>query len=733
MGTPSIGGQRLLRYASTPEDLAPALPQPVTETRDAAFDRAIAEHDRAIAARGLEIWIGNEPTFTDRASQEPQWLWDALGAEKHRHAETLLAGFAQPEPGAVVLRTLGRQYPGEAAPRWCLGLYARRDDTPMWSGPPDPLLAPPGPLPNLDALQARLATELGQRGYAHHLFYDAYDRRIVFGTGSTSALPDPDSDQRLWRASIHHQAIPPGGLQDDLADAGIYLLILSGELLAGRPVVCLELPALPNVTLFADLLAAISASACAGGVPSLVLRGHPPPVDDSVRWTTLTPDPAVVEVNMAPCPTVSEFLRDNRRWFEAAAAHGLSPYRLYYNGTVADSGGGGQITLGGPTPHRSPFLLVPALLPRLVRYMTRHPSLSYLFAHDYVGPSGQSVRPDERGADTLVELQLALALLAHDAKVEPATLWRSLAPHLADASGNSHRAEINVEKLWNPHQPGRGQLGLVEFRAFRMQHTPVRAAALAALMRAIVAMLATRDDDGELVEWGAALHERFALPFYLEHDLCEVLADLEADGLGLAPALAAELQADHWRHCHTIEFGDCRLTLRRALEFWPLLGDTANHRGDSRTVDASTSRLEITLRADSTAALDAWQLRANDIELPLRGERDGLGPARVFGLRYRSFVPIDGLHPTLPAQSPLRLVLSHPMLPDALEITWHEWRADGTAYDGLPRDLAEAAARRAGRCVPRRCARELLAPARTAAPRALTPYTLDLRFPSDTR
>jgi uncharacterized protein (DUF2126 family) len=698
---------------------------------DSEFERALAAHDAALATRGLDIWIGNEPTFTDRQSFDPAWLNGALGADKRTRAAALLRDLAADMPGSAILRSIGRQYPGESQPRWNFGLYARRDGTPVWTGPPDPLLTAVTGTPDIAAWHAALAGAFGQRGLVCRAFQTARDWRLLVGMDNMTVLPDPASDARCLRASLHCGALPDNGLNDELAASGVWLLTLSIELVDGCNGACVELPAVPDVTRFAALLDAIAEAARESALPTLTLRGFPPPVDAHVSWTTLTPDPAVIELNMAPYPTASEFLRHNRRAFSAAAAQGLAPYRLYYNGTVADSGGGGQITLGGPTPARSPFFHTPELLPRLIRYVLCHPALSYLFAHDYVGSGGQSVRADERGSDAFTELKLALALLARTPSPDAPTLWRSLAPLLTDLAGNSHRADLNIEKLWNPWQPGRGQLGLVEFRAFRMQHTPERAAALAALLRALLALLTERDVVAELLNWGALLHERFALPFYLESDLAAVLADLDAEGWGLAPALVDELAADHWRHCHTIEFEGARLTLRRALEFWPLLGDTAHEQGGSRPVDASTSRLELVLRSASREALAGWQLRAEDIALPLRTERDAHGDARIFGLRYRAFAPAEGLHPTLPAQTPLHLTLLHPALPEALAIEWHEWRPDGLPYDGLPRDLDDARARRAERCVQQRRTRNSLRPARGAASGALSAYALDLRFPTD--
>ncbi len=680
------------------------------------------------------FWLGNEPTFTDRYSFAPEWVTGALGPDKRARAGQVLAGMAREQPGCAVLRSVGRRYPGEEAPRWSFGIYARRDGRPAWSGCPDPLLtespAPAGLALDLPALQEQIDAALARRGFAHRAFASQDDWRVVFAPGPDARLPSP-GDERLVRPSLHVGPFPSTGPLEHRAGDGTFLLIVSSVVESGTAVPSIELPAIDDVTLFLQLLDSLSEAAARCLRTSLVLCGFPPPVDETVAYATVTPDPAVVEVNMAPHGSVAAFLEDNRRCYAAAAAAGLEPYRAQFNGAVSDSGGGGQITFGGPSPARSPFFAVPELLPRLIPYAVRHPALSYLFAHDHVGPSGQSVRPDEHDVDAFGELKLALALLRRQAGVDPATLWRSLAPSLTDAIGNSHRSEINIEKLWNPWKPGRGQLGLVEFRAFRMQHTPERAAALAALVRSVLAMLMTHDQKIELVDWGSTLHERFALPFYLDADLGDVMTDLEEARVGLEPELRAELGADAIRPWSVIDFGDCSLAIRRAVEFWPIIGDASQQQGTSRLVDASTSRIEVALRpsaAGDVRALEAWRLRANGVELPLRAESDALGPVRVFGLRYRSFVTTVGFHPTLGAQTPVHLSLVHVDQPEGLAIELHEWRPDGEDYDGVPAHLAEAAARRAARCVARSIRTSDLPPAREPPAGALGPYFLDLRY-----
>ncbi|MFZ0107494.1 MAG: transglutaminase family protein [Thiobacillus sp.] len=700
------------------------------------FDAAVRRHDSQIAALGLTIWVGAEPTFTDRSAQTPEWLSQALGGDKAQRAEAVLGGLVRRFPGSVVMRSVGRQYPGEERPRWNFGIYRHRDATPIWHGPLDPVLAPlpdeTEPPASLDAWAAALATQLEARGYpvSPVATEDARTRRLLMRANADVALPDAN-DACLIGPSVHDRATPPSGLCDELAEAGAYLFILGMQASDGESTARIELPMFKQVPMFLDVLECVAQAARTCGLSSLVLAGYPPPVDATVEWTTVTPDPAVIEINSAPSVDAEHFLRCSREIYAAAEEQGLAPYRLYFNGTVADSGGGGQITLGGPSPEASPFLQEPWLLPRLVRFFNRHPALSYLYSHDFVGSTGQSVRPDERGSDAFDELGLALALLERHAELSPELLWHSLASFLCDASGNSHRAEMNIEKLWNPFLAGRGKLGLVEFRALRMQHTPERATALVCLLRGITAMLARGHYTLPLMDWGRELHERFALPFYLEQDLDAVLKTLDSAGLGLGEAIRAVLHRDEFRQWGQLTLPGCTLEVRRALEFWPLLGDAASPEqgGSSRLVDASTARVELRLRPQQGQESDwhDWQILVAGIGLPMRQERDSRGALKVFGLRYRSFVPGWGLHPALGAQAPVQLLLRHRAHADDYLVTLHEWRPDGEAYPGIPENLADASRRRAERITLEILPRDPDLAPRSAPAHGLGPFCLDLR------
>tara|TARA_R110002049_G_scaffold4601_5_gene32612 strand:- start:847624 stop:849855 length:2232 start_codon:yes stop_codon:yes gene_type:complete len=730
---------------------------------------ALKAHDETLERSGLCLWVGAEPTYTDRMSESPEWLFDALGDDKRKRADHILAGIAQRESGAAIMRSVGRQYGGEPLPRWSLGLYARRDGRPVWKGPPDPMSAgskPPGlaspglasPDPNARkpiapestltasdsigpspadsvpeaistcpspvSLAIALAESLRSIGMTATVVDEPLNHRVVFrldhGTLPTCAETEP----QIARSSVHDKRVKDAEVFDALADVGTFLVCCDIEDGSLR----VELPGLKDVDVFQQLLDALAEAADSVGAPTLILAGFPPPVDQQISWMTVTADPAVIEINTAPVARAAELLDHLRKLESVCDSEGLAPYRLQYTGEESDSGGGGQITLGGPSPEESPFLTQPSLLPGLIQYFNRHPSLSYLHAFESVGPASQAPRADEGVHDAISELSLALALLQRTENPPPEIIWGTLAPFLADPSGNSHRSEINIEKLWNPFLGTRGKLGLVEFRALRMGPSAETTASLAALLRSIAAMQAMNPRSDPLIDWKDELHQRFSLPYYLHRDIEEVLDDLESAGFGLGQPLVRHLLRDDDLIVSTCELGETTLEIRRAIEFWPLVGDVATQeRGGSRLIDASTSRIEIRLRpTDDRDAMNDWSVSVDQWAIPLREEQDASGPARVVGLRYRSFVPQRGLHPTLGSQSPLSFCLSHPT-EGSWQVTIHPWEPSGAAYPGLPATIDEARKRRRARCVIEK--RSTPRPSVTTPPvEAIGSHVVDLRW-----
>jgi uncharacterized protein (DUF2126 family) len=702
----------------------------MTESHEDRILAALIEQDDRLAARDLGIWMGAEPTFTDRFSMDPQWHNLALGTDKELRGRGLAAALAAEPPGCALLRSLGRLYPGEQDRRWSYGLLSRRDGVPLWTGPPDPLLGGTGSdAASLEGFAPALLERLPALGWSGTAIAGTvpHEHRLILSPEGRPLVPSLRSDPRLQRPSAHARNAGAGAVLDDLAAEGWYLLIITSAQDQGRQFASLELPGVGNQDGLITLLGLVGPAASEAGLGGVILRGQPPAAGPRLHWTTITPDPGVVEINQAPAATLAEHLTETRRQFAAAEAQGLSPYRLQYNGQVEDSGGGGQISIGGPVPEQSPFFTHPHLLPALLRYLNHHPALSYWFAPHYVGAFSQAPRPDEGVADLFGELAVALDALSRGAAATPELLWRSLNPFLRDVSGNAHRSELNIEKLWSPFPRPDGVAGVVELRAFRMAGDPDTQAALAALIRSLIAMLMVHPFDRPLIEWGARLHDRFALPFFIGRDLHSVLMDLERKGFGLAGCLTRRLRDQFSRELVTVACGNELLTLSSALEFWPQVGDTMTQPADSRLVDASTGRMEVRLAGGSAGDLLDWRLIVEGCDLPMRAERGEEGPVRVVGLRYRRYDFSQGLHPTIEPRLPIRIQLFNRRTAQLLTLDYHEWRPDGRPYPGLPADLEEAAERRRERIVVRQSPQAAPPKGRPPPPQALSDYCLDLR------
>ena len=706
------------------------------------FEEIVKAQDDLIHALDVNVWIGMEPTFTKRFAETPEWLSEALGPEKLQYAYALLNEVYKHQPGGVVLHTLGRQYASEDLPRWSIGYYQARNNQFLWDGPPDPSLikkskdATLNKSIDIEAFWQALNNALNRTAWQSTAFAvnESLQFRILFRCDGTAATVDVNTKTQLARSSVHGQQIPLTGLTDELSANDDFLLCL-GTHSADSPhhegtSAVIELPELPDVTTFIQLLQCIAQAAKEAPLESLVIQGFPPPVDASVAWTTITPDPAVIEINQAPADNSANFYRYCELFYNAAQTHGLSPYRLHYNGVVSDSGGGGQFTLGGPEPLNSPFFRYPHLLPRLIRYLNAHPALSYWFAPPSIGSSSQSPRTDESVVESFLELSLALEQLEKNENSSPEFIWRSLSPFLVDPSGNPHRSELNIEKLWNPYLPGRGCLGLVEFRAFRMSRSPQCATAISVLLRSIVAMLSQQDKVAELLNHGPTLHDKYALPFYLQMDFRHIFKDLQDTGLPLHDSIKSILLEEPVRFIGKASFHSCNVELHHALEFWPLVGDVASQEGGgSRLMDASTARIQIILDMglDHATQPGDWELRIDGYRIPLHLEQGEHAPVKITGIRYRNFQPNIGLHPGIGSRDYITFVIANPGLNEALEITYFEWQPQGLAYPGLPEDMAEAELRRDERFITKIISFNNFDQFKTPPDSALTDFCVDLR------
>jgi uncharacterized protein (DUF2126 family) len=481
------------------------------------------------------------------------------------------------------------------------------------------------------------------------------------------------------------------------------------------------LPPLSTFDDFCALLAAIDQARERTG-HAIHLEGYPPPPSPQRTRFAVTPDPGVLEVNLPPQTSCREAAELHGVVYEAALGNGLTAERYLLDGRLAGSGGGNHITIGSATAADSPWLREPALLASLVTFLQHHPSLSYAFTGMFVGPTSQAPRIDEARHDALYELELALPKLFDTAAPPPAWQVDALLRHvLVDVAGSTHRAEISIDKLFDPGTPF-GRQGIVELRAFEMPPHPRMLTAQAVLVRALVASFTGEPYKHPLVRWGQELHDRFLLPYFLWRDLEDVLAHLATRGIALPAEAYRPFVEMRCPLVGEIEVGDARIEVRNAIEPWHVLGEEASAAGTSRYVDSSMERIE--LRSHGLDP-ERYTVAVNGITAPLRAAKGR--DTRVGGVRFRAWCPPHALHPHLGIHHPLKIDVIDTWAKRGVAAgTYHVWHPLGRGYEAPPLTRVEAVARRAARFTVEGPSLSPLRPL-PADPRWDSPYTLDLR------
>ena len=445
---------------------------------------------------------------------------------------------------------------------------------------------------------------------------------------------------------------------------------------------------------FVDLIARIEAAAAKADCP-VVVEGYGPPPDPRLTSMTITPDPGVIEVNVPPTASFAEQTQLLETLYEQARLARLSTESFDVDGTHGGTGGGNHITLGGATPADSPLLRRPDLLVSLLTYWQRHPSLSYLFAGRFVGTTSQAPRVDEGRAEALYELEIAFAEIARLSAGGAAKPWvpdRALRHLLTDITGNTHRAEFCIDKLYSPDSP-RGRLGLLELRGFEMPPHLRMAMVQSLLVRSLVAWFWDEPLRAPLIRHGANLHGRYLLPHFLIHDIADVAADLRAHGIAFETSWLDPFTEFRFPRIGTAVFDGVEIELRGAIEPWNTLGEEARATGTARYVDSSVECIQVRIIG---ADRHRYVVTANGYPVPLLATDNP--DINVGGVRFKAWQPPSALHPTITTDVPLQFELIDLTTGTSRGgCTYHVAHPGGRAYDEPPVNAVAAESRRARR------------------------------------
>jgi uncharacterized protein (DUF2126 family) len=610
----------------------------------------------------------------------------------------------------------------EGAGRWSTGPWFFRDermylvpgDSPMgyrlpldslpWVSQGDyPYLIPqdPGapqqPLPDADVLQARYRAGEAPRVLQH--------------AGAAAAAPQAMPQRFVSAGGLTRTALCVEARAPTRANGP------QAEQQGGQTgVLYVFMPPLAQLDDYLDLLAAVEATAEELGV-KIVLEGYPPPRDARLKLLQVTPDPGVIEVNIHPASNWAELVQHTEFLYQAAFEARLSAEKFMTDGRHTGTGGGNHFVMGGATPADSPFLRRPELLASLLLYWHNHPSLSYLFSGLFIGPTSQSPRVDEARNDQLYELEIALREIRenrarHGQNMPPWLVDRLLRNILIDVTGNTHRSEFSIDKMYSPDS-ATGRLGLLELRAFEMPPHARMSVVQQLLLRALIARFWNAPYQAPATRWGTELHDRWMLPTFIHMDLHDVLAEMAEAGYAFDPAWFAPHFEFRFPFVGAVQSRGIELTLRNALEPWHVMGEEGAVGGTVRYVDSSLERIEVRVTGLNDSR---YTVTVNGQPLPL--QPTGTQGEFVAGVRYKAWNPPSSLHPTIGVHAPLTFDIVDTWMGRSLGgCQYHVAHPGGRNYGTFPVNAYEAESRRLAR---------FARMGHTAGPLAVPPATIDL-------
>jgi len=702
----------------------PRVTKPYDAAQWDAIDALGRKIDTELLASDVRLTQGGEPTFVSVDDMDaPEWSTTAMSDRKWELAERLAWRLRDRfAPGGLVFYGQGKWYPGEVLPRWALGVQWRSDGSPLWRNP-------------LLIAAASVAAE-ATADDAHRFAETLTAGLGLPGTCLMPAWEDPLthlSAEKTMRTPGNGRpagyVLPlsvgtPGWLSSEWHLPGGQLILISGDSPIGyrlpldalpdrlpggekpvRTALCAEvrehrlhvfLPPFERLEPYLELLGRIEDTAARLGLP-VRLEGYEPPSDPRITVLGVTPDPGVIEVNIHPSVTWQQLVANTTALYEEARATRLGTEKFMLDGRHTGSGGGNHIALGGPTVADSPLLRRPDLLRSLITYWQNHPSLSYLFSGMFIGPTSQAPRVDEARDDNLYELEIAFQQMArlkaeHGPSLPPELTDRLLRNFLVDLTGNTHRAEFCIDKLYTP-AGGRGRLGLLEFRGFEMPPHPQMSIAQMLLLRALVSWFWRTPYESRLVRWGTQLHDRFMLPHFVAADFHDVLEDLRRAGYAFDDGWYAPFHEFRFPRYGTVAYSGIEIELRQAIEPWHVLGEEMGLNATSRYVDSSVERLQVRARGLTESR---HIIACNGRAMPMTPT--GTPGEFVAGVRYCAWAPPSALHPTIGVHAPLVFDVVDTWSKRSVGgCTYHVSHPGGRNYSSLPVNANEADARRTAR------------------------------------
>ena len=507
--------------------------------------------------------------------------------------------------------------------------------------------------------------------------------RLPLGSLSVEAHI-PERDPSAIPSSLSSHQLSPGYCSNELIKTALSVETRDGSLY-------IFMPPMTHLEHYLALLNEIEYTAKALNIP-VVIEGYTPPNDPRVQKFAVTPDPGVIEVNVHPVTSWGELKENTTTLYGLAKETRLGTEKYCVDGRHTGTGGGNHVTLGGATVNESPFLLRPDVLRSFITFWQHHPGLSYLFSGQFIGPTSQAPRVDEARDELLYELEIAFSQMPDGEAPNPWLVDRLLRNLLVDLTGNTHRAEFCIDKLYSPDSAS-GRLGIVEFRGFEMPPHEQMSLMQNLLIRALLVSFWRKPYHKPLVRWGTQLHDKFMLPFYVQEDINQVCDYLKHSGFGIEPEWFTPFFEFRFPICGTRQIGDMTLELRNAIEPWHVMGEEASSTGTARYVDSSVERVEVRLK---NVPHDRYVVTCNERRVPLHST--SIKGQEAAGVRFRAWQPPTALHPTIGVHAPLTFDVFDTWNNRSIGgFTYHVSHPGGRSADDFPVNGFEAEGRRTAR------------------------------------